>query len=140
MNSLRKIVGPPKLLAAVSLFLGACSHGPELRDAHTAREQWLALHGPGERRIASTFYNLGTGDAIQKQYWALREVGGIPGPVVARRAPAALPAGDGLKHGRANVWVPGGTDADGTVREGHYEAIETVYLIAPAGPRKEVVR
>ena len=129
MKSFRKIVGPPNLLAAVSLLFGACSHGPQLRDANTAREQWLALHGPGERRIGSTFYNLGTQDAIQKQYWALRDLGGIPGPVRVSGPPAAA-KGDGLQHGYQNVWVGPSPDADGTNKEGHWTAVETVYLIS----------
>jgi hypothetical protein len=134
MNSLRKIVGPSNLLAAVSLLFGACAHVPPIRSANTAEEQWYGLRGPGQRAIATRFYNLGTGDALQKQYWALRDIGGIPGPVRVNQPASAK--GDGLQHGYQNVWVGPSTDADGVNKEGHWQAIETVYFFSPGRHRK----
>src|SRR4051794_35800577 len=106
MNSgskLTKLVG-----AALLSSLAACSHGPEIRDANTAREQWSSLGGPGQRRIASNFYNLGRADVVKGGYWSTWGAGRPPGPLVSQRSPT--PAGDGLQRGYVNLPVEGYTD------------------------------
>ena len=109
---------------SVAALLSACANNaPKVRTAQTAYEQYQALKGPGQRAIAGNFYQLGRSDAVMSEYWVRQA--GIP----YRRSETSQETpkkGDGLKRGYAKVLVPAGPDADGTIREAHYETIEVV--------------
>src|SRR5271170_4241642 len=62
--------GMAPVAMATSLLVAGCST-PRLPNSQTASEQFSRL-GPAEKRVASTFYDLGQGDAVKRLYWAQR--------------------------------------------------------------------
>jgi hypothetical protein len=110
-----KIVG----LGLVAVAAASCST-PHLPSNQSAAEQFARL-GTGEKRVASTFYDLGTVDTIKRLYWAQRraqETGGT----------ADAPASASLQRRYVNVPIPAHTDPDGTEIEASTRAVEIVQL------------
>jgi hypothetical protein len=101
---------------ATSLLVAGCST-PRLPNSQTASEQFSRL-GPAEKRVASTFYDLGAGDEIKRLYWAQRraqEAGGT--------ASAALTS---LQRKYVVRPVPEHVEPDGTVKEANNQVVEVV--------------
>src|SRR5260370_30619797 len=61
----------PVAMASTLLTVAGCST-PQLPNSQTASEQFSKL-GPAQKRVASTFYDLGQGDAVKRLYWAQRQ-------------------------------------------------------------------
>jgi hypothetical protein len=102
----------------IALGLGACS-SPQLRNSQTAAEQFSKLSN-GQKAIASNFYDLGSGDAVKRLYWAQRRSQEVTG--------TAENTGPVLQRKYVNVPYPPYQDADGTLHEGGIRAVEIVQL------------
>jgi hypothetical protein len=110
----------------ILVVVGVCScASPRLPIAHTAADEFAALHGIGQRTIAHNFYDYGQGDATKRLYWAQR-----------RAQETGDPPSEGhvaLQRKYITVKVPGYQDVDGTIREPSLQTIEVVefYSVVP---------
>jgi hypothetical protein len=110
----------PAAMASTLLLVG-CST-PQLPNSQTASDQFSKL-GPAEKRVASTFYDLGQGDAVKRLYWAQRraqENGStvdVQPTVSLQRKYVVLP-------------VPEHVEPDGTVKEANNQVVEVVQFWA----------
>jgi hypothetical protein len=106
-------------LAVLGAAVCLCScASTKLPNTQTAAEQFSVLDGR-EKGIARQFYDLGSGDAIRRLYWAQREA------QASGRLSDAPPATN-LQRKYVVVPVPEHTDPDGTVREASYQVVEVV--------------
>ena len=105
----------------VAASVSACST-PHLPNSQTASEQFSRL-GTAEKRVATTFYDLGQGDAVKRLYWAQRraqETGGtadVQPTVSLQRKYVVLP-------------VPEHVEPDGTIKEASNQVVEVVQFWA----------
>jgi hypothetical protein len=109
----------PVKVASLALLEGFCScASTKLSNTQTAAEQFSVL-GSREKVIARNFYDLGSGDAIKRLYWAQRRV---------QEAAAASDAQPATQLHRRYVVlpVPEHVDPDGTVREASNQVVEVV--------------
>jgi hypothetical protein len=104
----------------LALVLGACTT-PQLPNSQTAAEQFSKL-GRGQKAIASNFYDLGSGDAVKRLYWAQRRAQESGGTADAQ--PTVL------QRKYVNIPVPGYQDADGTWHEPSLHAVEVVQWLS----------
>jgi len=94
-----------------------------LPNSQTASEQYSTL-GYHEKFVARNFYDLGSGDAVRRLYWAQRSSqaytrsGGT-----AEASPV-----EKLQRKYVNIPYPPFQDADGVVREGGVRAVEIVQI------------
>jgi hypothetical protein len=114
------------LCGAVALSAG-CASAPKLPNSQTASEQYSVL-GYHEKFVARSFYDLGSGDAIKRLYWAQRNEGQY----------RARDAGDSsssvsLQRRYVTLPVPEHVDPDGTIKEANNVVVETVQFCAKAG-------
>jgi len=77
--------------------------------------------GYHEKFVARNFYDLGSGDAIKRLYFAQRRA------QESGRTAEASPV-EKLQRKYVNLPYPSFTDADGVVREGGVRAVEIVQL------------
>jgi hypothetical protein len=104
----------------VALIFVGCASAPRLPNSQTASEQYSTL-GYREKFVARNFYDLGSGDAIRRLYWAQRraqEYGGT----------ADAPAPTQLHRRYVNLPSPAYQDADGTWHEPSLHAVEIVQV------------
>ena len=101
--------------------LAACS-SPRLPIAHTAADEFAALHGNGQRVIARDFYDYGQGDATKRLYWAQRRAQETGDPPPQQHT--------SLQRKYVVLPVPEHTAPDGTLIEAHQEAVEIVQFYA----------
>jgi hypothetical protein len=106
-------------LASLTLLASFCScTSTKLPNAQTAAEQFSVL-GSREKIIARNFYDLGSGDAIKRLYWAQRRTHETPGlgesqpPTSLQRKYVVLP-------------VPEHVEPDGTIKEANNQVVEVV--------------
>jgi hypothetical protein len=90
----------------------------KLPNTQTAAEQFSVL-GSREKAIARNFYDLGSGDAIRRLYWAQRASQQYNG--TADTAPATK-----LQRKYVILPVPEHVDPDGTVKEASNQVVEVV--------------
>jgi len=110
-----------KAMATTGIILVAgCASAPKLPNSQTASEQYSVL-GYHEKFVARNFYDLGSGDAIKRLYWAQRRANETGG--TAEASPV-----EKLQRKYVNLPYPSFTDADGVVREGGVRAVEVVQL------------
>jgi hypothetical protein len=105
------------LLWAVCLMSGCVTSPPRLVNQEDAQVEFAKL-GPGGKRLAETFYDLGAGDSIKRLYWAQRQsqqASGTP----ENSAPS-------LQRRYVNIPYAPFRDADGTLHEGGVRAVEIV--------------
>jgi hypothetical protein len=103
------------LLVAAGL---SSSTSTKLPNSQTAAEQFSVL-GPGQKAVARNFYDLGSGDAIRRLYWAQRrdqEIGGVSD---------AQPTAN-LQRKYVVLPVPEHVDPDGTIKEANNQVVEVV--------------
>lgn len=112
------------LIATVAL--SSCASAPRLPNSQTASEQYSTL-GYHEKFIARNFYDLGSGDAIKRLYWAQRNEGQYRARDGAEGSSAVS-----LQRRYATVPVPEHVDPDGTIKEASNVVVETVNMWAPA--------
>jgi hypothetical protein len=101
----------------VAAGLSSCA-STKLPNSQTAAEQFSVL-GPGQKAVARTFYDLGSGDAIRRLYWAQRraqETGGVSD---------AQPT-TSLQRKYVVLPVPEHVDPDGTIKEANNQVVEVV--------------
>jgi hypothetical protein len=113
-----------RMLMLVVVGIAGCS-SPRLPIAHTAADEFAALHGNGQRAIARDFYDYGQGDTTKRLYWAQRRAQETGDPPPAQHA--------ALQRKYITVQVPGYQDVDGTIREPSLQTIEVVqfYSVVP---------
>jgi hypothetical protein len=111
-----------RVLIAVTVSAAMSSCAPVgLPNSQTASEQFSVL-GYHEKAIARNFYDLGSGDAMKRLYWAQRNLeqyhaGGL--------ADAPPPTGR-LQRKYVVLPVPDHVDPDGTAREASNQVVEVV--------------
>jgi hypothetical protein len=105
------------LLVAVIALSGCVTSRPRLVNQEDAQVQFARL-GPGEKRLASEFYDLGAGDAVKRLYWAQRRAQETGGTADAQ--PTVL------QRKYVNIPSPPYRDVDGVLREGSIHAVEVV--------------
>jgi hypothetical protein len=106
-------------LASLALLASFCScTSTKLPNAQTAAEQFSVL-GSREKIIARNFYDLGSGDAIKRLYWAQRRVQETPG--LAESQPATS-----LQRKYVVLPVPEHVEPDGTIKEANNQVVEVV--------------
>jgi hypothetical protein len=93
-----------------------------LPNSQTASERYSVL-GYREKFIASDFYDLGSGDAIRRLYWAQRASQQYNGT-------ADAPPATKLERKYVVLPVPEHIDPDGTIREATNQAVEVVQFLA----------
>ena len=101
----------------VATGLSSCT-STKLPNTQTAAEQFSVL-GPGQKAVARNFYDLGSGDAIRRLYWAQRraqETGGVSD---------AQPTTN-LQRKYVVLPVPEHVDPDGTIKEANNQVVEVV--------------
>ena len=109
------------LIAIMVTAITGCASAPKLPNSQTASEQFSTL-GYHEKFVARQFYDLGSGDAIKRLYWAQRRVQQYVGPVDPQ------PAGVKLQRKYVVLPVPEHTDPDGTIKEANNRVVEVVQL------------
>jgi hypothetical protein len=101
----------------VALDLSSCA-STKLPNTQTAAEQFSVL-GSRERAVARNFYDLGSGDAIRRLYWAQR---------ASQQYNAAADAQPATTLQRKYVVlpVPAHVEPDGTIKEASNQVVEVV--------------
>ena len=105
--------------ATILLGIGLCScTSTKLPNAQTAAEQFSVL-GSRDKVIARNFYDLGSGDAIRRLYWAQRASQQYNGTADAQPATT-------LERKYVVLPVPEHVEADGTIKEASNQVVEVV--------------
>ena len=104
----------------VAVLLAGCAAAPRLPNSQTASERYSTL-GYHEKFLAREFYDLGSGDAIKRLYWAQRNSQQYNG--TAEASPV-----EKLQRKYVNLPSPPYQDADGTWHEGSLHAVEVVQI------------
>lgn len=99
-----------------------CASAPKLPNSQTASEQYSVL-GYHEKFIARNFYDLGSGDAVRRLYWAQRASQQYNS--TADAAPAAK-----LQRKYVVLPVPEHVEPDGTIKEASNQVVEVVQFLA----------
>ena len=103
----------------ILLGVGLCScASTKLPNTQTAAEQFSVL-GSREKVIARNFYDLGSGDAIRRLYWAQRD--NQQYNATAEASPAT-----NLQRKYVVLPVPEHVEPDGTVKEASNQVVEVV--------------
>src|SRR5215469_6424503 len=110
------------LIAILVTVITGCASAPKLPNSQTASEQYSVL-GYHEKFIARDFYDLGSGDAIRRLYWAQRASQQYNG--TADATPAMK-----LQRKYVVLPVPEHVDPDGTIKEASSQVVEVVQLWA----------
>jgi hypothetical protein len=106
-------------LASLALLGSFCScASTKLSSTQTAAEQFSVLGGR-EKIIARNFYDLGSGDAIKRLYWAQRRVQETVGVTVSQPATS-------LQRKYVVLPVPEHVEPDGTIKEANSQVVEVV--------------
>jgi hypothetical protein len=101
----------------VAVVLTSCASN-KLPNTQTAAEQFSVL-GAREKGVARNFYDLGSGDAIRRLYWAQRTSQKNNGTADAQ-APTAL------QRKYVVLPVPEHLEPDGTIKEASNQVVEVV--------------
>jgi hypothetical protein len=105
----------PILLAAI--LLTSCA-STKLPNTQTAAEQFSVLGGH-EKTIARNVYDLGSGDAIKRLYWAQRQAQETGGTADTQPTTA-------LQRKYVVLPVPEHVEPDGTIKEANNQVVEVV--------------
>ena len=108
-------------VAGIVVLLTGCTAAPKLPNSQTASEQYSTL-GYREKVIARNFYDLGSGDAIKRLYWAQRRAQQTS--ALTESQPAT-----NLERKYVVIPVPEHVDPDGTVKEASNQVVEVVHLV-----------
>lgn len=110
-----------RVILLAALAITGCS-SVKLPNSQTASEQFSVL-GYHEKVVARNFYDLGSGDAVKRLYWAQRRSQETGGTVDIRPSTQ-------LQRRYVNVPVPEHVDPDGTIKEASNSVVEVVQLWA----------
>ena len=105
-------------VVGAAVVLAGCAAAPKLPNSQTASERYSTL-GYHEKFVAREFYDLGSGDAIKRLYWAQRSSQQYNG--TAEASPV-----EKLQRKYVNLPSPAYQDADGVWHEGSVHAVEIV--------------
>ena len=109
----------PVKLASLALLESFCScTSTKLPNTQTAAEQFSVL-GSREKIIARNFYDLGSGDAIKRLYWAQRASQQYTGTAGGTRTTM-------LQRKYVVLPVPEHVEPDGTIKEANNQVVEVV--------------
>ena len=108
-------------VVGIVVVLAGCTAAPKLPNSQTASEQYSTL-GYREKFIARNFYDLGSGDAIKRLYWAQRRAQETS--ALTESQPAT-----NLERKYVVIPVPEHVDPDGTVKEASNQVVEVVHLV-----------
>jgi hypothetical protein len=109
------------VVAGIVALLAGCAAAPKLPNSQTASEQYSTLGYRG-KFIARNFYDLGSGDAIKRLYWAQRRAQESVG--LSQSQPTTI-----LQRKYVVLPVPEHLDPDGTVREASNQVVEVVQFV-----------
>jgi hypothetical protein len=101
----------------VVIVLTSCA-STKLPNTQTAAEQFSVL-GAREKGVARNFYDLGSGDAIRRLYWAQRRAQETGGVSDAQQT-------TNLQRKYVVLPVPEHVDPDGTIKEANNQVVEVV--------------
>ena len=101
----------------VAIGLSSCA-STKLPNTWTAAEQFSIL-GAREKAVARNFYDLGSGDAIRRLYWAQRASQQFNGTADAQPATS-------LQRKYVVLPVPEHLEPDGTIKEASNQIVEVV--------------
>jgi hypothetical protein len=105
--------------AVLLVAIGLCScANTKLPNTRTAAEQFSVL-GAREKVVARNFYDLGSGDAIRRLYWAQRASQQYNGTADAQPA-------TNLQRKYVVLPVPEHLEPDGTIKEASNQIVEVV--------------
>ena len=107
-------------VVGAAVVLAGCATAPKLPNSQTASERYSTL-GYHEKFVAREFYDLGSGDAIKRLYWAQRSSQQYNG--TAEASPV-----EKLQRKYVNLPSPAYQDADGVWHEGSVHAVEIVQI------------
>ena len=106
-------------LAILLVAVGLSSCGStKLPNTQTAAEQFSVL-GSREKAVARNFYDLGSGDAIRRLYWAQRASQQYNGTADAQPT-------TNLERRYVVLPVPEHIEPDGTIKEASNQVVEVV--------------
>jgi hypothetical protein len=101
----------------VAIGLSSCA-STKLPNTRTAAEQFSVL-GSKEKAVARNFYDLGSGDAIRRLYWAQRANQQYNGTADAQ-------PDTNLQRKYVVLPVPEHLEPDGTIKEASNQVVEVV--------------
>jgi hypothetical protein len=101
----------------VAIGLSSCT-STKLPNTQTAAEQFSIL-GAREKSVARNYYDLGSGDAIRRLYWAQRVSQQYNGTTDAQPSPT-------LQRKYVVLPVPEHVEPDGTIKEASNQVVEVV--------------
>ena len=101
----------------VAIGLSSCA-STKLPNTQTAAEQFSVL-GAREKAVARNFYDLGSGDAIRRLYWAQRASQQYNGAADAQPT-------TNLQRKYVVLPVPEHVEPDGTIKEASNQIVEVV--------------
>ena len=104
-------------ILVVTVALSSCA-STKLPNTQTAAEQFSVL-GAREKAVARNFYDLGSGDAIRRLYWAQRASQQYNGTADAQPT-------TNLQRKYVVLPVPEHVDPDGTIKEASNQIVEVV--------------
>jgi hypothetical protein len=101
----------------VAIGLSSCA-STKLPNTQTAAERFSVL-GAREKMVARNFYDLGSGDAIRRLYWAQRASQQYNGTTDVQPT-------TNLQRKYVVLPVPEHVDPDGTIKEANNQVVEVV--------------
>ena len=104
-------------ILVMAIGLSSCA-STKLPNAQTAAEQFSVL-GAREKAVARNFYDLGSGDAIRRLYWAQRAS-------QQYNATADAQPATNLRRKYVVLPVPEHLEPDGTIKEASNQVVEVV--------------
>ena len=118
MSEILKAMGVTALTG--SMLLTGCASAPKLPNSQTASEQFSTL-GYHDKFVARNFYDLGSGDAIKRLYFAQRNMQQYRSRDTVDASPVTS-----LQRRYVVLPVPEHVDPDGTIKEANNQVVEVV--------------
>ena len=106
-----------------SILLTGCASAPRLPNSQTASEQFSTL-GYHDKFVARNFYDLGSGDAIKRLYFAQRNMQQYRPRNTVDASPVTS-----LQRRYVVLPVPEHVDPDGTIKEANNQVVEVVQFM-----------
>jgi len=106
-----------------SMLLTGCVSAPKLPNSQTASEQFSTL-GYHDKFVARNFYDLGSGDAIKRLYFAQRNMQQYRSRDTVDASPVTS-----LQRRYVVLPVPEHVDPDGTIKEANNQVVEVVQFM-----------
>ena len=121
MSGILKAMGVTALTG--SMLLTGCVSAPKLPNSQTASEQFSTL-GYHDKFVARNFYDLGSGDAIKRLYFAQRNMQQYRSRDTVDASPVTS-----LQRRYVVLPVPEHVDPDGTIKEANNQVVEVVQFM-----------